>query len=166
MNIYNYKLIVPSKLSFGLAYVFEKRGLISFQYGRTNYQNLRFDLNNDDIHLKEQNSIISNNLKPTNNLRFGGELRIEKMSFRLGYYSEKSKKYNVLSFDGNDYNSLTGGIGLDFDGSNFSIGFANTVINRKFPIYSSSELNANSLNDPISLKNNQTQIVITYSIKL
>ena len=166
LNIYNYRLIVPSKVSLGLAYVFKKRGLISFQYGRTNYQKLRFDLKNDDLHLKEQNSIISNNLKPSNNIRLGGELRIEKISFRLGYYSEKSKKYNVLSFDGNDYNSLTGGIGLDFDGSNFSIGFANTVINRKFPIYSSSELNANSLNDPINLKNNQTQIVLTYSIKL
>ena len=166
LNIYNYKLIVPSKISFGLAYIFEKRGLISFQYGKTNYQNLRFDLKNDDLHLKEQNSIISNNLKSSNNIRIGGELRIEKVSFRLGYYSEKSKKYNALSLNENDYNSLSGGVGLDFDGSNFSIGIANTVINRKFPLYSSSELNANSLNDPISLKNNQTQIVLTYSIKL
>ena len=84
----------------------------------------------------------------------------------MGYYSEKSKKYNALSLNENDYNSLSGGVGLDFDGSNFSVGIASTVINRKFPLYSSSELNANSLNDPISLKNNQTQIVLTYSIKL
>ncbi len=166
LNVYNYKLIVPSKTSIGLAYVFGKKGLLSFQYGKIKYQNLRFDVTNNDLHLKEQNSIISNNLEPATNLRFGGELRIEKLSFRLGYYSEKSKKYSVQSLDGSEYNSFSGGFGYDFSGSNFSLGIANSVIKSKFPMYSSSELNANSLNDPIGLKNNQTQVILTYSLKL
>ena len=78
VNIYDkYRLRLPSKSLIGFSYIFAKRGLISFDYEITKYNNAMFP-DNDDNYLNELNYIIDNELNPTSqSIRLGGEYRIK-----------------------------------------------------------------------------------------
>ena len=156
INLYEYNIKTPSKLSTGLAYIFGSKGLISFEYNLVNFQNIEFDTqqgNDDYINL---NNEIKSTLKKATTYRIGGEYRIEELSLRGGYFSHQNLNKTTPDFS----KGYSLGIGYDFGGSNLSATFLKQKSERTELIYQK------GLDDPIDLNNEQVQIVVTYSLKL
>jgi hypothetical protein len=124
VNVFpDYKLQTPSKITGSLALVFDKKGLISFDYSRKDYGNTKFTPDSDTF-FAVQNNIISNNLKAANTYRIGGEIRQDNFSFRGGYKFEESP-YNDNSFYG-DLKGFSLGIGYNFGGSRLDLAYENS----------------------------------------
>ena len=120
INIYpSYKLQVPGKLTGSLAYVFGDKGLISFDYSRKDYSNIKFKPTSD-IYFSTQNNIISNDLNAASTYKIGGEYRYKAVSFRGGYRLEESPYKNT-----NFYGDLNGySLGLGYNFGNIKLDFA------------------------------------------
>lgn len=156
INLYEYNVKTPSKLSTGLAYIFGSKGLISFEYNLVNFQNIEFDTqqgNDDSINLNKE---IKSTLKKAATYRIGGEYRIEELSLRGGYFSHQNLNKTTPDFS----KGYSLGIGYDFGGSNLSATFLKQKSERTELIYQQ------GLKDPIDLNKEQVQIVVTYSLKL
>ena len=111
-NIYpDYKLQTPGKLTGSLAYVFGEQGLISFDYSRKDYGNIKFKPTSDP-YFAFQNNLIGNDLKGASTYRIGGEYKYKAVSFRGGYRLEESP-YEDDSFYG-DLNGFSLGLGYNF----------------------------------------------------
>ena len=121
INIYEtYKLMTPSKITGSLAYVFGKYGLISFDYSRKNYANAEFRPTSDS-YFRDQNSIISNQLKDASSYRIGGELRVDNVSLRAGYRLEESPYKNERTVG--ELNGYSLGIGYNFGAVSLDIAY-------------------------------------------
>lgn len=124
INVFpDYKLQTPSTITGSLALVFNKKGLISFDYSRKDFGSTKFTPKSDAF-FAVQNNIISNNLKNANTYRIGGELRHENFSFRGGYKLEESP-YNDTSFYG-DLKGYSLGIGYNFGGTRIDLAYENS----------------------------------------
>ena len=120
INVYEeYKLQTPGKLTGSLAYVFDKKGLISFDYAVKDYSNTKFKPTSDAL-FSGLNNEISDLLDTSTSFRLGGEYRYQQLSFRGGYHFEGSP-YKDDTF----YGDLTGySLGLGYNFGNLSLDFA------------------------------------------
>ena len=156
INIYQYNMSTPSKLSGGLAYVFGSKGLISLQYDYVNYQNASFEVGRGDVNFINQNKKISNTLQSAGTLRIGVEYRIGHLSLRGGYFNQEGINRNSLDIGkGTNF-----GLGYDFGGSALNFALSNLVSERSESMYQ------NGLTDPIRLNKNQLQFLVSFSFKL
>jgi long-subunit fatty acid transport protein len=156
INIYEYKFSTPAEMSAGLAYIFGKNGLISAQYDLSNYQNTSFNINHGDVNFINQNNEIASNLKSAGTLKLGGEYRISRFSIRAGYFNQKS----IHKAFQDSYNGSSIGIGYDFGGSALNLALSRVESQRSEPLFDS------GLTDLVGIKNNQSQFLISYSMKL
>jgi hypothetical protein len=106
-----YKLRTPGKLTGSLAYVFNKKGLISFDYSFKDYGNTEYSIERDSRN-EFVNSDISNQLTGASEFRIGGEYKIKTLSLRAGYRFEQSPYKNARTIG--DLNSYSGGLGYNF----------------------------------------------------
>ena len=124
VNVFpDYKLQTPSKITGSLALIFDKKGLISFDYSRKDYGNTKFTPQSDAF-FAAQNNIISTNLTAANTYRIGGEVRQDNFSFRGGYKFEESP-YKDGSFYG-DLKGFSLGLGYNFGGSRIDLAYGNS----------------------------------------
>lgn len=128
VNVYpSYKLKTPGKLTGSLAYVFEGKGLLSFDYSRKDYSQTEFRPANDTS-FQHQNQLIENTLKAASSYKFGGEYRFKQLSLRGGYRFEESP-YKNTSF----YGDLTGySLGLGYNFGNFKVDLTYDQAQRKY----------------------------------
>ena len=113
INIYDeYELKLPSKSLFSLAYIFGSRGLLSFDYEITKFNNAKFDDNNgNDSYLNSLNYSIKNNMAGfSESIRFGGEYRLKNLNLRGGYFSYKGPDLDLK----NKISGLSAGIGINY----------------------------------------------------
>jgi long-subunit fatty acid transport protein len=94
-----------------LAYVFNKKGLISFDYSFKDYGNTEYSIERDSRN-EFVNSDISKQLTGASEFRIGGEYKIKAMSLRAGYRFEQSPYKNAKTIG--DLNSYSGGLGYNF----------------------------------------------------
>jgi len=159
INIYEpYKLKIPSKRLLSIAYVFGRRGLISFDYEHTDYNNAKIkDNNGEDSYLNSLNKLIKDKLNSNSNIfRLGTEYRFQKYSLRGGFYiyegpSIKSKKY---------FSGVTSGFGVNFGYFNLDIGISFSDKINYNSIYSE------GLTDSYSIKSKLVNILTSLTFKL
>jgi Outer membrane protein transport protein (OMPP1/FadL/TodX) len=104
-----YQLITPGKLTGSFAYIFGKKGLISFDYTVKDYGSTKFTPKKDYI---DENKEISDLLVVANEFKVGAEYKIRQFSLRGGYRFEESPYKN-----GKTIGNLMGystGIGYNF----------------------------------------------------
>ena len=122
VNIYpEYKLQTPGKITGSLAYIFGKKGLLSFDYAVKDYSSVKFRPTTD-ISFSNLNTDIGDALTTASTYKFGGEYRYKQLSFRGGYRFEESP-YK----DDNNYGDLTGyslGLGYSFGDFNLDLAFS------------------------------------------
>ena len=124
INIFpQYEINTPWKLSSGLAYVFNKKGLISIDYTYKDYNSLRFGPSGDP-YFSDLNSQMSSLLKSTSEIRVGAEYKIQNFSLRGGYRFEESPYKNGTTLG--DLNSFSTGFGYDFGPMKVDFAYANT----------------------------------------
>ncbi len=130
-NIYpSYRLQTPARLTGSAAYVFAKKGLISFDYSRKDYGATKLRPDNDFSVL---NADISNVLTVADTYRLGGEYKHKQFSFRGGYRFEESP-YT----DGVTIGDLTGfslGFGYNFGNTRLDITYDQWERTDETPLY-------------------------------
>ena len=121
-NVYEtYNIQTPSKYSGSLAYVFGKKGLISFDYGLKDYSNMSFRPENDPVFKGLNQTIVRNARKQTSEYRIGAEYRIERVSLRGGYRFEQSPYKNSLTIG--NLTSYSGGLGYNFGDTKLDLAY-------------------------------------------
>jgi hypothetical protein len=121
---FNYALATPFRVLTGVAVQIKKFMLLSADYEFVDYSTARFSETGDGHDFYPENNEIKDILKPTSNIRFGGEFRLNNIYLRTGYgfYGKSFKSGDANS--NLDYKSLSFGAG--FREQNFSIDFAFT----------------------------------------
>ncbi|MFA9191715.1 outer membrane protein transport protein [Flavobacterium sp. FZUC8N2.13] len=121
-NVYApYKLQTPGKLTASFAYVFGKTGLISIDYSYKDYGNTKFKPEYDS-HYQVLNNAMNRTLSKTNEVRIGGEYKIEKLSLRAGYRFEESPYENKITIG--NLNGYSAGLGYNFGGTRADLSYA------------------------------------------
>ncbi|MDR2928313.1 MAG: outer membrane protein transport protein [Cytophagaceae bacterium] len=110
-NSYNFR--TPFKGVGSLAYIFDRKGLVSVDYEYTDYSAMQFVSQYSNVSDKQWandlNKTIRSTFRPTHNLRFGAEFKpTEVFTLRGGYgliqnpyqskYLNSSNKYQTFSF--------------------------------------------------------------------
>lgn len=146
-----YKLKTPGKITGSFAYVFNKQGLISVDYGYKDYGNIEYSTEFDSRN-SLVNSDISNQLKGASDIRLGGEYKIERLSLRAGYRFEASP-YKDKKTVGN-LNGYSAGLGYNFGGTRADLSYAYAKRNSQQGFFSQGFTDGakiNSINNTVSL---------------
>lgn len=146
-----YKLRTPGKITGSIAYVFDKQGLISLDYGYKDYSNIKYSIEFDSRN-SLINSDINNELRGASDIRLGGEYKIEKLSLRAGYRFEASPYKDKTTVG--DLNGYSAGLGYNFGGTRADLSYAYTKRNSQQGFFSqgfTDGANINSINNTVSL---------------
>lgn len=108
-SVFDFNIRSAGKLNAGLAYFFEKYGLVTADIEYTDYGNTR--LTDPQNYLRSDNQLIPETLKSVINYRVGGEFRYEILRFRLGYAKQNSP-YNTENTQTFGLSSFSTGLGL------------------------------------------------------
>jgi len=156
INVYpKYRLVIPSKISGSLAYVFEKKALLSFEYISTDISSAYFE--DDQVaSFTELNNEIRSDLKSKNIIKIGGEYKLQGFNLRAGYINDSS--YNSTYDTSMDIISL--GLGIDFGYSLLDLSIQKTHLKDSRRLFNS------GFNDLYDLKRDIINITATYIIKL
>ena len=113
INIFqDYNLRSPARYAGSVAYLFGQAGLLSFDYGYTDYQNIRFRPSGDPF-FSTQNDIIDASLSGASSFKVGGEYRINnEWSIRGGYRFEESPYVDGETIG--DLNGFSAGFGYNW----------------------------------------------------
>lgn len=104
-----YRVRTAGHFNGSLAFLFGKRGAISFDYLYKNNDGIK--LGSGSIYADE-NAYITRMLKNSSQIRIGGEYKIQKFSLRGGYRFEQSPYEDGRTIG--DLTGYTGGIGYNF----------------------------------------------------
>ncbi len=133
LNIYeDYDLRTPGKVSASAAYIFGKRGLISFDYSYKDYSQIQFSPKNDPF-FSVTNTVIDNSLKAASTYRLGGEYRIDQLSLRGGLRYEESPYEDEVTVG--DLNGFSLGVGYNFGNYTFDLSYARAEQSREQQLY-------------------------------
>lgn len=151
---YLYKFRSPSRITASGAYIFGKKGLISFDYTYKDYKNTKFNNGN----FSQENANFTNNYRNTQSLNIGTEWRFDKMSIRGGYHYEKDP--NLLLGGNTNKDNVKGysaGLGYNFGNMKFDLAYSNYENKQYYTIYNTEDLN---------IKNNTSRISATVTFSL
>jgi len=119
VNAYReHRIVTPGSLTGSFAYIFGKKGLISFDYSLKDYSSAKLRPTNDFI---DANNNIDNQLQAASTYRVGGEYRINQFSLRGGYRFEQSP-YQDNSTVG-DLEGYSLGVGYNFGSLSFDLAY-------------------------------------------
>ncbi len=80
---FNYSITTPFRAIGSAGFIIQKRGLLNIEYEYVNYKNAR--LSSTPNVFTDVNQYIRNQYTSAGNLRIGGEVRLDPISFRAGY---------------------------------------------------------------------------------
>jgi hypothetical protein len=116
----------PADVTASAAFIIGKNGFISADYRFVDFGNTSFGRTSFDGDLSDVNQLAKNNLGPVQNLRIGGELRLNQFFLRSGY-NLTTGPFTQNTRDGL-MQIVTGGLGYrgkDFE-FNMALAYANT----------------------------------------
>lgn len=158
INIFpEYKLQTPGKITGSLAYVFGKKGLLSFDYSIKDYSSVKFRPTSD-IFFSSLNNEISNTLNNAASYRLGGEYRFKQFSFRGGYRFEESP-YKNDEFIG-DLTGYSMGLGYSFGDLSLDIAFSQSQRDINYQLYNV------GLTDTAQIQSKFTDLVLSLALNI
>lgn len=154
--LFQYKLRTPFRYQGGLAFFFQKYGLISADIEMVDYSNNRLSAGGDYADFgPQQNAVISDIYKRAFNVRFGAEGKIGPLSVRAGY-ANYGDPYKSSKID-QSRNIISGGLGYKIEDYYFDL----AVVNQSYSnLYSPYFLN-NQSEPVIENKINTNSIIFT-----
>ena len=120
-----YSLRTPGKLTASAAYIFGKKGLLSFEYNTQDFSNMEYG--SDFAGASETNSLIEDTYERVHTYKLGAEIRNQKWSFRGGI-SRSTSPYQDQDFGG-DSKGYSLGIGHDWGQWRLDAAYNNTELN-------------------------------------
>ena len=159
INMYDeYELRLPSKSLFSLAYIFGSRGLLSFDYEITKFNESRFDdSNGNDSYLNSLNYSIKNNMAGiSESIRFGGEYRLRNLNLRAGYFFYKGADLDLK----NKISGLSAGVGINYGYLDVDIGIT------KYSDFIKNRLFTRGLTNKYDIDKDRYSVYASFSFKL
>ena len=159
INMYDeYELRLPSKSLFSLAYIFGSRGLLSFDYEITKFNESRFDdSNGNDSYLNSLNYSIKNNMAGiSESIRFGGEYRLKNLNLRAGYFFYKGADLDLK----NKISGLSAGVGINYGYLDVDIGLT------KYSDFIKNRLYTRGLTNKYDIDKDRYSVYASFSFKL
>ena len=150
-----YKLQTPGKWTGSIAYVFNKKGLISFDYAMKDYSNTTLKPKNAYI---AENNEMSNLLDVTNEFRIGAEYKIRQVSLRGGYRFEQSPYKNGTTVG--DLTGYSGGIGYNFGTTKLDLAYSFAQRDYNMRMFSQGLTDAAKINS----KNNNVTVTLVFEL--
>ena len=150
-----YTIQTPGKLTGSAAIIFGKQGFISVDYSTKDYSSMRLKPEND---YTTDNNRIENLFTRSNELRIGGEYKIEKWSLRGGFRSETSpyKDENMMG----DLTGYSAGVGYNFGGTKLDLAYSTSERDYGYQMFSTGLTDrANS-----TLKNNNVTVTLSFEL--
>jgi hypothetical protein len=158
INIFEeYNLQTPGKVAASAAYIFGKKGLLSFDYSYKDYSKIEFRPTND-AYFSAQNSLIESTLKGASTYRLGGEYRMNNVSLRGGYHFEESAYKDETTLGDIDGFSL--GFGYNFGNYTFDLAYSRSEQD------SSRQLYQVGLTDTAAINSIYSSLVFTLGFSL
>lgn len=159
--LFQYKLRTPFKYQGGLAFFFQKFGLISADIEMLDYSKNKLSATAEFSDFgPTQNAVIQNVYQTTYNVRLGAEFKYDNFSFRGGY-ATYGDPYKSAVVDGTR-TFITGGLGYRFEEYYVDVAFVNQTYNSQYIPYS---LNNSDLNPIVENKHNINSVVLTFGTK-
>lgn len=160
---FEYALATPFRALAGAAVQIGKMGLVSADYEFADYSTARFSETGDGFDYSEKNLANKNTLKAVQNLRLGGELRLNKLYLRGGF-AYYGKAFQQGEDNSNlDYTSISGGIGFREQRVSIDFGFTNFMYDQKYILY---PLDTNAFNPAVAnLNTNRNMFTLTVGYK-
>ena len=159
INIYEeYELKLPSKSLFSIAYIFGSRGLLSFDYEITKFNNAKFDDGNgNDSYLNSLNYSIKKNMAGNSeSIRFGGEYRLKNLNLRAGYFYYKGPDIDLK----NKISGVSAGVGINYGYVDLDLGI------KKYNDFIKNKLYSRGLTDIYDVDKDLYSVYASISIKL
>jgi len=153
---FNYELNTPMRLIGSIGFVIGEFGLISADYEFVDYSEAR--LRAKDYKFFEENDAIQSNYRAHNNLRFGGELRLEPITLRGGYAIHGSPFKSGIN-DGQK-TSVSFGLGLREKDYYMDIAYVYSKATEDYYLYNP------LLAKPVTNTFNTNSILLTLGVKL
>jgi len=150
-----YKLQTPGKWTGSIAYVFNKKGLISFDYAMKDYSNTTLKPKNAYI---AENNEMSNLLDVSNEFRIGAEYKIRQVSLRGGYRFEQSPYKNGTTVG--DLTGYSGGIGYNFGTTKLDLAYSFAQRDYNMRMFSQGLTDAAKINS----KNNNVTVTLVFEL--
>lgn len=123
VNVYpRYNLQSPSRFTGSLAYVFAKRGILSFDYSNKNYSKTKLTPTYDPF-FQDQNEVMRNVFANASTYRFGAEYKIKQVSLRGGYRFEESPYVDKTTVG--DLTGYSFGLGFNFGNVKLDLAYDN-----------------------------------------
>jgi len=139
IGAFEYRLRTPSSLTGSLAYVFNKKGTVSFDYIYKNYSNIQL---NGDTDFTADNATFKSTLKTTSAIRIGGEFREKQLSIRAGYHMEESPYKHVSNEINTGYSF---GLGYNFGMLKIDLTYENNSKNSTYAYHAQPNVSAVNL---------------------
>ncbi len=132
---FSYSLATPFRVLAGIGVQIQKHALLSADYEFVDYTSSHFSNASDNFDYSPVNTEIKNILKPTSNIRVGGEYRFDALYLRAGY-----GLYGKSFASGEDnadlhYNSIAFGAGFREKNVSVDFGFTNFKYSQKYFLY-------------------------------
>lgn len=148
-----YKIQTPDRWTGSLAFIYQKKGLLSLDVSRKDYSTTRIKPKNEFSGL---NSYMSNVLDDAIEVRLGGEYKIKQVSLRAGYRFDQSP-YKVDQAFG-DLTGYSGGLGYTFGENRIDLAYTYEHRNMNQALISS------GMNDPARISRYNNIVTLSYSI--
>ncbi|MDM1348546.1 outer membrane protein transport protein [Myroides marinus] len=155
----SYRVKTPSHFTGSLAYVINKKGLISVDYTYKDYSNNKFKPTSDDTYYG-LNEGINAMMTGTSEVRIGGEYLINQVSLRAGYRFEQSPYKDEFKMYG-DLNSFSAGVGYTFGSSRLDLSYSRSHQTYKTHLVDTVGPSAYAAAD---IKNTNNFVSLTYNI--
>lgn len=158
VNVFeSYDIKAPGKYTGSVAYLFGKRGLLSFDYSYKDYTNLSFRPDSDPF-FNAQNILIDDVLQAVNSYKLGGEVRAKEWSFRGGFRYEDSPYKNETTIG--DLSGYSAGLGYNFGNIKLDVAYDTFTQERTQQLFST------GLTDNVTVDRDNTSIVATLTLSL
>lgn len=148
-----YKIQTPDKWTGSLAFIYQKKGLLSLDVSRKDYSTTRIKPKNEFSGL---NSYMADVLDDAIEVRLGGEYKIKQVSLRAGYRFDQSP-YKVDQAFG-DLTGYSGGLGYTFGENRIDLAYTYEHRNMNQALISS------GMNDPARISRYNNNVTLSYSI--
>lgn len=150
-----YTIQTPGKLTASAAYIFGKQGFLSIDFSSKDYSTMRLKPKSD---YRDGNMLIEDLFTTSNELRIGGEYKIEKWSLRGGFRYESSPYKNEALMG--DLKGYSGGIGYNFGGTKLDFAYATSKRDYGYQMFST------GLTDRAysTLKNNNVTVTLSFEL--
>lgn len=153
----DYNLQTPGRITGSIAYVFGKKGLLSFDYSRRDYSRTKFKPTSD-AYFRAQNNIISDVLTAAATYKIGGEYKVNQFSFRGGYRFEESPYKDGETLG--DLNGYSLGLGYSFGNTKLDLTYDAFNQSRNHQLYNT------GLTDAVAIDTNNSNITLTLGFQL